>query len=109
MKTYTQEEVDALMEQISDLEACKQELVYRASPIPINSKVINPIDGEEWTVIDVDFDFGKFVFTLEQPGNPENGIRMLSESNVKMVSDPLRGKIINMKLDDSKISVRLKE
>lgn len=109
MKTYTQEEVDQLMEKISDLESSKQELVYRASPIPLNSVIINPVDNEEWTVTDIDFDFGRFMYVLEQPENPDKGIQMLSENNVSIKEDPFKGKILKMELDDSKVSVKIRK
>lgn len=108
-KTYTQEEVDLLMKKISDLESSKQELVYRASPVPLNSKVINPIDNQEWIVVDIDFDFGKFMYMLEQPDNPKKGIQMLSENNISIKSEPCDGRSITMHLDDSKVSVKIKE
>lgn len=108
-KTYTQEEVDQLMKKISDLESSRQELIYRASPIKLNAKVTSPIDKQEWTVTDIDFDFGKFMYVLEQPDNPDKGIQILSESNVSIINDPLNGKILSMSLDDSKVSVKIKE
>ena len=109
MKNYTQEEVDKLLEKIYDLEGSKQELVYRASPIPLNSVVVNLIDNEEWTVTDIDFDFGRFMYMLEQPENPDKGIQMLSEKNIKIKEDPLNGKILKMELNDNKVSVKTRK
>lgn len=100
-----QEEIDRLNEQVSLLEEERQELIYKASPIKIGCKVKSPIDGESWTVIDVEYEFGTFRYLLEDAEG--KNLQMLSEKNLRQ--DPLEGKVLKMSVNDGLVSVKIKE
>lgn len=100
-----QEEIERLTNLVNDLENERQDLIYKASPIKIGSSVKSPIDNKNWTVIDIEYELGRFRYLIEDV-NGEN-LQMLSEKNLRL--DPLDGRILNMKINEDLVSVKKKD